>query len=54
MFGVSQLRELMGKKGKVYIRPVEEFPKESCRSFSDREVRFNKVSGLILTCFCLL
>ena len=30
VFSVSQLKDLIGLKGKLYIRPVEEIPVDSC------------------------
>lgn len=37
-FSVSQLKESIGRKGKLYIRPVNPIPRESCRLLTEQEV----------------
>ena len=37
-FSVSQLRMLIGRKGKVYIRPLEEIAVDNYPRLSDQEV----------------
>ena len=38
-FSVDQLKERIGRKGKLYIRPVKQIPRERCPRLTDREVR---------------
>ena len=39
VFSVSRLKEAIGRKGKLYIRPMEEITFDNCRRLSDHEVK---------------